>query len=279
LLKILFALACLLSSKVFAFEPLNTDDAATVKAGGNQIEQYFFSIQRHGSTSSAPVELVTPGEEFIGSGNARAFPLTYTRGLTDRVEASFAATYFSEPSGNYSRISNVVLGAKWRFLETEDNQYALAVKPTLTLPSSAQQQVYGLGLAAPNYGVNLIASAYFEDLEIHANGGYMHSPYNMNYPIGQSMDPNRVNIFMLSIAPVWSISSKIKLALDIGATTNPPKPEQYLSNYLLGAVIYSPAEDIDIGISAMRSAFNYGTVISGNGPNATRTEIGVTWRF
>jgi hypothetical protein len=269
----------LITSNVFAFEPLNTDDAGTVKADGNQIEQYFFSIQRHGNASQANVDIVTPGEEFIGSGNAKAFPFTFTRGLTESMEVSFAATYFSEPRGNYSRTSNLMIGAKWRFYETPDNQFALAIKPSVTFPASTQQQINGLGLAAINYGANLIASAYFQNLDVHINASYMSSPYNTNYSVGLSMDPNRTNIFMVSIAPVWSVSSELKFALDIGSMTNPPKTEQYFSNYLLGALIYSPIEDVDIGLSAMRSAFSYGVALSGSGPNATRTEIGVTWRF
>jgi hypothetical protein len=276
LLSIFFAL---ITANALAFEPLNTDDAGTVKANGNQIEQYFFSIQRHGNANSTPVEIVTPGEEFIGSGNARAFPFTYTRGLTDNTEASFSATYFNEPTGNYSRVSNIVFAAKWRFYETPDDRFALAIKPSITFPTSVQQQIYGLGLAAMNYGVNLISSAYFENVDVHINAGYMRSPYNTNYPIGQSLDQNRVNIFTVSVAPVLTLSSEFKIALDIGTITNPPQSEQYLSNYLLGALIYSPTQDIDIGLSAMRSAFSYGVALSGNGPNATRTEIGVTWRF
>jgi hypothetical protein len=160
LFKFLLSSALFISCFAFAFEPLNTDDAGTVKADGNQIEQYFFTIQRHGSTNSVPIELVTPGEEFIGSGNARAFPFTYTKGLTETVEASFSATYFNQPTANYSRFSNLVVAAKWRFFETENNQFALAIKPTFTLPATTQQQVYGLGLAAVNYGANLIASAF-----------------------------------------------------------------------------------------------------------------------
>ena len=267
------------SSSALAFEPLNTDDAGTVKAGGNQIEQYFFSIQRHGSTSAAPIEIITPGEEFAGQNSAKAFPFTYTRGLSENFEASIATTYYTEPTGNFSRLSNSILGLKWRFLEDESNNYSLAIKPTLILPASPQQQVYGLGLATTNYGVNFIASKYWDDLEVHVNAAYMRSPYNTNYTIGQSTDPNRTNIFLFSIAPVWTILPQIKVALDIGITTNPPAPEQYLSNYLLAALIYSPTESIDIGLSAMRSAFNYGVALSGNGPNATRTEMGITWRF
>ncbi len=262
-----------------AFEPLNTDDAGTVKAGGNQIEQYYFSIIRHGNTSAAPVDIVTPGEEYAGQDSARAYPFTYTRGLSETVEASIASTYYAQPSGNFTRLSNSAIGLKWRFLSDEENHYALAVKPTLIFPASQQQQVNGLGAAALNYGVNLIASRYWDRVEVHFNASYMRAPYNMNYSVGQSMDPNRLNLILISVAPVWTIIPGIRVALDIGATTNPPVPEQYLTNYALAALILSPIEDVDIGISAMRSAANYGTVVSANGPNATRTEIGVTWRF
>lgn len=278
MLKYLILLAYFIPLSASAFEPLNTDDAGTIKAGSNQIEQYFFSIQHHGNTS-APIDVITPGEEFDGQGNSKAFPFTYTRGLSDNLEASIASTYYTEPTGSFTRVSNSMIGLKWRFLSSENNHYAFAVKPTVTLPSSQQQQVYGLGLAAPNYGVNFIASGYWDSVEIHANASYIRAPYNTNYAVGRSLDPNRINILLFSIAPVWSITPQFKVALDIGATTNPPKPEQYFNNYLLAALIYSPTENLDIGLSAMRNAFNYGVALSGGGPNATRTEIGLTWRF
>jgi hypothetical protein len=278
LLKLTLILLFTISSAL-AFEPLNTDDAGTVEAGKNQIEQYFFSINRHGSSSASPTDIVTPGEEYSGQSNAKAFPFTYTRGISETLEASVATTYYNQPSGAFTRFSNSLIGFKWRFLQDEENRYAMAVKPTLVFPASKQQQVIGLGSAAFNYGVNLIASRYWDNIEIHFNLSYMHSPYNTNYEVGQSADPNRTNIFFVSAAPVWTLIPGIKIAFDIGATTNPPIPEQYTSTYGLVALILSPTENVDIGISAMRSANNYQTVISANGPNATRTEIGVTWRF
>jgi hypothetical protein len=278
LFKFLFFLF-LFSSSALAFEPLNTDDAGTVMAGRNQIEQYFFSINRHGNTSAAPTDIVTPGEEYAGQSSAKAFPLTYTRGIYETLEASIATTYYTEPTGNFTRTSNSILGLKWRFFEDIENQYALAIKPTLIFPASKQQQVYGLGSAAINYGINFIASRYWDNIEVHFNLSYMHSPYNTNYAVGQSTDLNRTNIFFMSMAPVWTLFPGVKVALDVGAATNPPIPEQYLSTYGLVALILSPNDDIDVGISAMRSASNYGTVVSANGPNATRAEIGITWRF
>ena len=75
-------------SVAFGFEPLNKDDAGTVKAGGNQIEQYFFAINRHPGNLQS--NITTPGEEYTGINDARAFPFTYTQGLTEEIEALFS---------------------------------------------------------------------------------------------------------------------------------------------------------------------------------------------
>lgn len=270
------ALLCI-SVNAFAFEPLNTDDAGTVKAGGNQIEQYFFSINRSGSPQQA--DIITPGEEYVGRNDAKAFPFTYTRGLGEQVEASFSATYYNEPSGNFSKFTNYVFATKWRFYENEKQGYAFAIKPSIVLPAGKQQQVTGLGMAAFNYGANLIASKYWEDFEIHVNTVYMRSPYNTNYSVGLSSDPNRTNLFIASIAPVWTVYKDFKLALDIGVTTNPPTTEQYLSHYALIAAIYSITGSVDLGVSYMRTGMNYSETIATQASGATRTEVGLTWRF
>ena len=260
-----------------AFEPLNTDDAGTVRAGGNQIEQYFFSINRHGGSQQA--DIVTPGEEYTGRTDAKAFPFTYIRGLSDQVEASIAMTYYNEPSGNYSKFSNYVFASKWRFYEDERLGYAFAIKPTLVLPAGKQQQVAGLGLAAVNYGINFISSKYWEDIELHFNAIYMRSPYNINYSVGISSDINRTNIFLVSMAPVWSVYKDLKIALDLGVSTNPPSSEQYLIHYGLIAGIYSITESLDLGVSYMRTGVNYGQTFASQQAGATRSEVGITWRF
>ena len=267
----------LLPTLALAFEPLNTDDAGTVKASGNQIEQYFFFINRAEGPQS--VDIITPGEEYAGNVDARALPFTYTRGLSETVEASFSTTYYNQPSGNYSNFANYVLASKWRFHEDSKNRYALAIKPTIALPASKQQQINGLGLAALNYGVNFIASKYWDELELHINASYMRAPYNTNYSIGHTADSIRTNIFLISIAPVWSVYQNLKLALDIGATTNPPTSSQNISHYALIAAIYSLNGSVDLGLSYMRTGLNYGETFAVQQVGATRSEIGLTWRF
>jgi len=261
-----------------AFEPLNTDDAGTVVAGGNQIEQYFYSINRN-TGSPQVVDIITPGEEYSGNADAKAFPFTYTRGLTDTVEASFSTTYFNQPSGNFTRLTNYVFASKWRFHEDVQNRYALAIKPMVVLPASKQQQVSGLGLASFNYGANLIASKYWEDIELHANASYMHSPYNTNFSVGYATDNNRTNIVLLSLAPVWTVSRGFRVALDVGATTNPNMTEQYLSYYSMLGAIYSITDSLDLGLSYMRVALSYGATVGTQTAGSTRSEVGLTWRF
>ena len=262
-----------------AFEPLNTDDAGTVANGTNQIEQYFFTTASHGSGPAATVDIITPGEEYFGGAGAKAFPFTYTRGVAENVELSVGATYFSLPQGNYSPISNRVIALKWRFAEAEDGRWALAIKPSFTLPGTPQQQIHGLDLALPNYALNLIGSHYWDVLEVHLNASYSKSPYNTNYAVGVGPESNRVNILFFSAAPVWRVTQNVRLALDAGITTNPPSTEQYLTSYALLAAIISVSDQVDLGLSYMRSAANMGIVISNSGLSASRSEIGFTWRF
>lgn len=276
----LFAILLLLFSALsYAFEPLNTDDAGTVPKNMNQIEQYYFRIASHGAGSAETDDIITPGEEYFGGSTASAFPFTYTRGITENIEISFGSTYYASPRGSFSPFSNKVIALKWRFAEDENGKWAMAIKPSITLPGTSQQQIYGLNLALPSYGLNFIGSHYWETTELHINAMYTKSLYNTNYAVGAGSPENRTNILFFSIAPVWRAMDKIRLALDMGITTNPPSNEQYLTNYALLAAIFSIDENLDIGLSYMRSAANMGQVINNAGINTSRSEIGFTWRF
>ncbi|MBU3622033.1 hypothetical protein [Polynucleobacter sp. CS-Odin-A6] len=278
-MRLIALLLLLIPLTVKAFEPLNTDDAGTVPKDRNQIELYFFKTAFHGGGSANSVDLNTPGEEYFGIDNAKAFPFTYIRGISENIEVSLGATNFAYPRGNYSSVANKVIALKWRFAEAQDGKWGLAVKPSFTLPGTIQQQVQGLNLALPSYGLNVIGSRYWDKVELHVNASYTNSPYNTNYLIGGSTNPNRKNIIFLSAAPVWTVVNGFRLAVDIGITTNPPTDQPYLTNYALLAAIFSPIDDLDIGLSYMRSAENMGIVVSNAGVSASRSEIGFTWRF
>ena len=277
-LRILFCvLAFALSFAAHAFEPLNTDDAATIGRNVNQIEQYIYVLNNKAAEDVSVIN--SNGEEFRGLGRATAAPFTYTRGLSETVEASFASTYYTNPNGNYSPLSNYVLGLKWRFLGDGEKGWAFAVKPTVTLPASTSQQAVGIGFASTNYELTLISSYYWNQIHVHSNVSYARNPYNTNFPVSGSTEPLRTNAYAFSIAPVWVVNARWRLALDFGAGSNILLNANRFSDYGMVAALYSITPDVDLGLSIMRSAANFGTVFSGSGVYSLRSEAGVTWRF
>ena len=261
-----------------SYTPLNTDDAGTTAKGSNQIEQYFFSILQVGQSNEGE-DSISSGEDFNGIGDATAFPLTFARGLTDHSEVSFSPTYDLAPLGNFSRVGNYTVNYKHRFLGNGEEGLNLALKPSVIFPAGVTQQEFGIGNAAWNYGAAFIASQLWESAELHFNAGYMRTPYNNNYVVGQSADSKRANLYSISVAPVWKLSSSIKFAIDLGMNTNPNEPVISLTMYGQVAVIFSPDKNLDMGLSYQRNASNFAVAFGDAGPYTSRIQLGVTYRF
>lgn len=259
-----------------AFEPLNTDDAGTVGKKVNQIEQYFYVL--HNNVAGNPGSVATPGEEFRGVGNAKAFPFTYTHGLSDTTEFSLATTYYATPRGSYSPLANNIIGLKWRFMGDGASGLGMAIKPSITLPGSTSQQVQGLALAQTNYELNYILSYYWDSFQVHTNISYARNPYNKNYPISGSYAPYQINLVSGSIAPVWIVNTWLKLALDFGSSIDTSSTAA-VNDYGMVAAIFSVNKNVDIGVSYLQSGTTPSNAVSGKGITSDRSEIGVTWRF
>jgi len=262
----------------YGYAPLNTDDAGTVGHKTNQVELYGNFAKEYG-TASDQVDPTSATVDYEGGGAVRSVPFTYTRGITDELDAFVGATYYGSPKGSFSPVTNYTFGVKWRFYGDGETGLNFALKPQVILPATNAQQNYGVGNAALNYGVIAIASYFWEEAELHANVAYLRAPYNTNQSVGFSNDPNRTNLYAVSVAPVWRVTPQFKLALDAGINTNPVVSDQSLINYGMVAAIYSPAKTLDLGLSFQRYAANFGTVFSGSGAYTNRIQAGVTWRF
>lgn len=273
------ALALFLSClPAHAYMPLNTEDAGTTAKGGYQVEQYFYRVLQVGQNSTDSGS-VSSGQDYEGSGNAKAFPFAFSGGLTDNIDLQFTSTYYLQPLGSFSRVGNYTLNLKWRFMGDGETGLNLTLRPQLIAPSSTSQQVYGIGNAAWNYGLTFVASQFSENYELHFNAGYLRAPYNKAYTVGFSEDANRTNLYSVSLAPVWNISPEWKIALDGGITTNPSESDPSLTRYGLVALMYSPTKDLSIGLSYQRNASSIGTAWGGSGEYVSRVQVGVTYRF
>lgn len=270
---------CLLSSlPAAAYMPLNTDDAGTTAKGGYQIEQYFYSLLQVGQSSSG-FDAVSSGEDYQGVDNARAFPFTFSRGMTENLDLQFAPTYYLQPLGSFSRVANYTLNVKWRFWGDGEKGLNLALRPQLIAPAGTTQQEYGIGNARWNYGLTFIASQFSENYELHFNAGYQQAPYNNSYAVGLSTDARRTDLYSVSVAPVWNLSPRWKVALDVGLNTNPNMPDPMLTRYGLVALLYYPMKDLDVGVSYQRNASTFDVAFGGSGAYVSRLQVGVTYRF
>lgn len=134
-------------------------------------------------------------------------------------------------------------------------------------------------MAKTNYEITVISSYYWDQIHVHSNVSYARNPYNTNYPVSGSLEPLRTNAYTFSVAPVWVVNTRWRLALDFGAGTNVVLNSNRFSDYGMVAAIYSITPQIDLGLSIMRSAANFAAVFSGSGVNSLRSEAGVAWRF
>jgi len=240
-----------------AYQPLITDDTGTQGKGGNQFE-LGFNRDREQQAGTA--------------NNSNVVPLTYTRGLTDTLDAfiSINHTRLSSnlPGSEASGGGNPSAGFKWRFWENESNRTSLAVKPELRLPVSPAAEAAGRGNGRSSYGLTLILTQETGFGAVHANLAAGHDHYR-SLAIGPDSEGLRA-----SITPVWHIGDQWKLAVDTGRDKQRVGGRDSFSGYFEIGAVYSPNKDLDFAVGVLRRS-DRGTP----GATAKALTAGITWRF
>lgn len=241
----------------FALQPLITDDTGTQGAGGNQLE---FSFNKDWARSA--------GENT----QTRTLPAVYTRGLIDTLDVFISANhtriYSPTPGSDASGSGNASLGAKWRFYENTENKISLGIKPEITLPVSAGKESEGLGTGRTSYGLTLILTNETSFGGIHTNLFIGRDRFR-----DPATNPD-ASIMRASIAPVWDVAEKWKLALDIGTETSKANGDSTQSNFAEIGAIYLPREDLEFALGLIRTVDDAQPVTG-----TSSATLGVTWRF
>jgi len=239
-----------------AFQPLITDDTGTQGERGNQLE-----LSVDGDRVKVAGETV----------RIRTLPFTYTRGLADALDVfagvSSVRVSSSIPGVSASGGGNPVLGAKWRFFESEASKTSFALKPEIILPVSEAREASGLGSGRTSWALTLIATREVSFGAVHANLATGQNKFR---------DPElpKGTVVAFSIAPVWDVAPLWKLALDLGYEREKAGGFTVHSRFAEVGAIYSPGEDLDFALG-----FIHGT--NSTDPRATTNSatLGVTWRF
>jgi hypothetical protein len=239
----------LFSGVAFAAPPLITDDAETQGKGKIEIDmsgQYGYDRDRGVVQKSASAGILV------------------SYGLIDKVDIVIGAPYQwiwtrdADTKSKDNGVGDASLAIKWKFYDQEG--FGLAIKPGVTFPSGDSDRGFGSGKVGAS--IYLIASKEMKPFEFHVNAGYI---------LNENKLDRQVSLWHASFAAEYEPMKKLKLVANIGADRNRDKGSDTPVCFLLGGVIYTISENVDLN-----AGYKYGLTR----PEVNHTAIaGATLRF
>jgi hypothetical protein len=219
----------LISQKAFAGHPLRSDDAGIIGMNKIQLE-------------------LTP--EFWKHSDESRFliPGVITYGVLENLDAVAgihycSLQYLNEQSDIYG-FSDINVELKLRLFEF--HSFQLALKPGILLPTGDYSK--SLGTRKLGYSFFVIADQQVSSVLFHLNLGYI-------------LNENRLfeneNLWYASFATEIPISSNLTFVTDVGIITNAEKAEDGHPAFILGGIIYSLNENIDLDLGLQTGLNKY----------------------
>jgi len=222
------------STTAFAAHPLITDDTGTQGKGKFQVEvnsEFNYDKEKEGGVTTKE----TGGE----------IATIFSYGILENIDIVlgmpfqwFRVREDSELTSRESGISDLSLEVKWRFYEKDGLSFAL--KPGITFPTGNEKK--GLGSGRPSYSLIFITTKELGPWAFHFNLGYMRNEYKLR----EDQESNRKDIWHISFASELEVVKNLKLVGNIGIERNPEKASTTHPAFILGGLIYSITENIDI---------------------------------
>ncbi|MBI5633459.1 MAG: transporter [Nitrospirae bacterium] len=219
---VVMVVVLLWAGMALAAHPLITDDAGTQGKGKFQLE--------------------INGEYFNDSGSAvTEIAAALSAGITEDVDLVVGMPYqllrIKGEDGHRTTdrgISDASVEMKWRFFESKG--LSLALKPGVTFPTGNDKK--GMGDGKISYGLFFIATKEMEPVTLHINFGYVRNRAEFR------------DIWHSSLACEHALTKDLRIVGNIGGETNPEKESNVHPMFLLGGIIYSFTEnmDMDFGI-------------------------------
>lgn len=224
----------------YAAHPLITDDTGTQGEGKLQIE-----VNSEITTNKETEDGVTTKE----TGSEVALIASY--GPSENADMVLGIPYQwteTEEDGDVASdedgFGDMSIEIKWRFYEKDGLSFAL--KPGITLPTGNEDK--GLGSGKASYGLTLITTEEIGAWVFNLNLGYMHNEYKLE----EDEEVTRRGIWHASLSSQVEVMKDLTAVANIGIERNPDKESNTHPAFVLGGVIYSITEelDIDMGIKA-----------------------------
>ena len=244
------------SDPAFAAHPLITDDTGTQGKGEVQFEfisEYSKDVDDGGTEQGVECPTIP----------------VFSFGITHEIDIVFGLPYVSvrrEEAGTTTAVrgvSDASVELKARFYER--GGLSVAIRPGISLPTGDEEM--GLGNGKPSYRAFFITTKKVERFAFHFNTGYIRNDYKLQ----ADQEASRKDIWHVSLASQIVVVKDLNLVTNIGMERNVDKRTNTHPAFILGGLIYSAFEnlDIDIGLKA--------------GLNKAETDYslltGITWRL
>lgn len=233
----------------YAAHPLITDDTGTQGKKNFQLElnNEFSHENEDGATEDS--------FEF-------ASVLSY--GIADTIDIVFGVPYQhirlkeDGQKNTENGLSDVSLELKWRFYEK--NGLSFALKPGVTLPTGDDER--GLGSGKVTYSAFFITTKEIEPWAFHLNLGYIRN---------ENKADERKDLWHASVAGEVEVMKDLRLVGNVGVERNTDRTVDVHPAFVLGGIIYSLSENLDI---------DFGVKGGLNKPEADYSVLaGLAWRF
>lgn len=241
---VMISLILICSTPALAAHPLITDDTGTQGQGNFQLEVNSEFGHSDGSGLT---------EDTFSINNVLSY------GIMDQLDVVLGVPYLqvkTEGSGTTTTergISDTSLEVKWRFYERDG--FSLAVKPGILLPTGDDSK--GLGNGKVNYSFFFIGTKELEPWAFHLNLGYKRHQNGVD---------ERVDIWHASLASELKLTKNLKAVANIGTERNPDPSSDRHPAFILGGLIYSLTEKINLDLGAnlgLNRADNYYSILAG----------------
>lgn len=240
-------LVCLsVHSAAQAMQPLVTDDTGTQGAGHRQLEWSYERARVLGQDQRSHEQ-----------------GWVYTLGLTPELDAFVAASHAR--SAEMQGWGNPVLGAKWRFWATEDEQTTMALKPELAVPVGRGHEAAQLGAGLWSGHLTMVLSQSTNFGAVHLNWGWGADRFRRGSAQAD------VHCERFSVAPVWGVNDRLSLAMDVGQERATQAGVVTATRFLEWGLVFAVRPDLDWAWGVIRTRKPT--------ERAHALTSGLTWRF
>lgn len=211
------ALTFLLGGNAYAVHPLISDDAGTVGTGKFELE---LNVEYSNDDGDSTTQLAA----------------TLSAGIRENIDLVIGTPYHflktknDESCTTEDGLSDFLIEMKWRFYEK--NGLSFAIKPGIILPIGDEDKGLGDGKAA--YSLYLVTTKEMEPFSIHFNLGYIKNGKELR------------DIWHYSLAGQYQVTKPLIVVANIGGETNPDRESSVHPLFLLGGIVYSITENLDV---------------------------------